>query len=122
LGQVREWGIVLGYVFHDNHKPAINFIDGVEFWCKTKLEWGTMAILRVALTELDVQVFIQLLIKVGEKDPLFLDNSVICKIALLTINQEEVVEGKISSRPQLIGKDSGIEFKKILQRYAQRGN
>jgi len=70
LGQVREWGIVLGYVFHDDHKPlaAINFIDSVEFWRKTKL---TMGILRMALTELDVQVFIRLLIEVLRKTLLF---------------------------------------------------
>jgi hypothetical protein len=81
-----------------------------------------MGILRVALTELDVQVFIRLLIEVGKKDPLVLDNSVVCKIARLTIDQEEVAEGEIGSRPQLVGKDSGVESKQILQRYAQRGN
>jgi len=109
-------------IFHDDHKPAINVVDGIEFWGKTKVEGDSMDILGVVLTELDAQACGLFTSEVSAKDPLVLDYSVIREIMLTTIGLEKVAEGEISSRPRLVGKDGRVEDAQISQSQMEGGN
>jgi len=122
LPQITKCHIVRGCIFHDDHKPAINVVDSVEFWGKTKVEGDFMGVLGVAPTELDAQACGLFTSEVSAKDPLVLDYFVIREIMLTTIGLEKVAEGEIGSRPRLVGKDGGVEGAQISQSQTEGGN